>query len=336
MLNYFFLDSYYKIVDTKFSTPISKSPSSPISPSQASTPNQSFISWRSSSSQQNDSIYSIPSPSWVYHRGSPAQNRQDTTPTSPLTIPDTSGVDSICDETSLNQYLKDYETHEKILNASTNTDDSTQTNLLTSFWSHPATRVCTEVSSFLKNSTYQLSSQAMDKLIGSQGGPTQSDGKTSPTSLTNQGMDVWNELKIAPNTLTLWHSNLRLWIYQTILDRLVSEIDLVNESLTEHGFVDVQIGTVGLERIRKTAQTQPALQYIPTMMSLVPFLEATPNQEYLVQRIRELTNGGCMTDYRWNSGGRYNGKPWEDHLPTDAHVSIKWFREYSNVFQLDC
>lgn len=35
----------------------------------------------------------------------------------------------------------------------------------------------------------------------------------------------------------------------------------------------------------------------------------------------ELAKGGCMSEFRWNSGGSFNGKPWDENLPTDAMVS---------------
>ena len=34
-----------------------------------------------------------------------------------------------------------------------------------------------------------------------------------------------------------------------------------------------------------------------------------------------------MHEFRWNGGGEYKGKPWADHLPTDAAVSTFPFRQ---------
>jgi hypothetical protein len=36
----------------------------------------------------------------------------------------------------------------------------------------------------------------------------------------------------------------------------------------------------------------------------------------------ELAKGGCMSEFRWNSGGSLHNKDWEEHLPTDAAVSM--------------
>lgn len=78
-----------------------------------------------------------------------------------------------------------------------------------------------------------------------------------------------------------------------------------------------------MDRLRKTAQMIPVIQYIPTFSALIPFLELTPNQEYLVKRIRELSKGGCMSEFKWNGGSSFNGKEWDNSLPTDSAVRNK-------------
>jgi stage III sporulation protein SpoIIIAA len=87
--------------------------------------------------------------------------------------------------------------------------------------------------------------------------------------------------------ITLAHNfHLKQWISKTILLRLVKEIEAVDEALQRHGLADVRVGSVGLERLKKTAQILQVAQNIPTLISLVPFLELTSNQEYLVTRIK--------------------------------------------------
>lgn len=109
------------------------------------------------------------------------------------------------------------------------------------------------------------------------------------------------------------------------MERLISEFENVNEELQKHGFADITIGGVGLDRLRKTAQTSYVTQYIPSLSTLIQFLEITPNQEYLVKRIRELAKGGCMSDFKWNGGSRHNGKEWDPSLPTDSAVGYTNF-----------
>lgn len=91
--------------------------------------------------------------------------------------------------------------------------------------------------------------------------------------------------------------------------------------MQKHGFGDITIGGVGLDRLRKTAQMSHVVQYIPSLSTLIQFLEVTPNQEYLVKRIRELAKGGCMSDFKWNGGTTHNGKEWDYSLPTDSAVN---------------
>ncbi|KAI4466723.1 hypothetical protein MML48_2g00003042 [Holotrichia oblita] len=118
------------------------------------------------------------------------------------------------------------------------------------------------------------------------------------------------------------------WLSQTILMRLIKEFDNIDDALQKHGLTDILMGKVGLDRIRKTAQTALVLQFIPTLPAIVPFLELTPNQEYLVKRIRELAKGGCMSEFRWNSGSSFNGKEWDNSLPTDSAIMMHLFASY--------
>lgn len=97
----------------------------------------------------------------------------------------------------------------------------------------------------------------------------------------------------------------------------------MDEIFRQRGLSDIKIGAVGLERLRKMAENQQFVQsYAPMLPLLMPFLDTFNNQEYLVQRIKELAQGSCIGDYRWNSGNSHNGQEWGDHLPTDAGVSL--------------
>ncbi|XP_017694720.1 PREDICTED: transmembrane protein 209 [Lepidothrix coronata] len=67
---------------------------------------------------------------------------------------------------------------------------------------------------------------------------------------------------------------------------------------------------------------------IPTLNALVQYLDLTPNQEYLVERIRELSQGGCMSSFRWNGGGDFKGRKWDTDLPTDSSILMHVFCTY--------
>lgn len=122
---------------------------------------------------------------------------------------------------------------------------------------------------------------------------------------------------VSSTKLTQYVTNLRLWISATVLHRLVSEFDKIDNEFKIRGFSDIKIGSVGLERLKKTAEQQMVAAHVPSLPKVIPFLEISTNQEYLVQRIRELSKGSGINDYRWNSGNNN----WDEHLPNDAAVS---------------
>lgn len=104
------------------------------------------------------------------------------------------------------------------------------------------------------------------------------------------------------------------------MERVSLEIDNVCNNLIRHGLSDSQPGNVGLDKLRKLAQSFSGT-VIPTLPALVPFLELSTNQDYLVNRIKVLAKGGSMSEFKWNGGGFYNGKEWDPSLPTDTAVS---------------
>lgn len=110
-----------------------------------------------------------------------------------------------------------------------------------------------------------------------------------------------------------------MWISATILQRLVKEFDKIDSEFAIRGFSDIKIGSVGLERLKKTAENHMVSSYVPTLSMVLPFLEMSTNQEYLVQRIRELARGSGINDYRWNSSNTYDLN-WDEHVTTDAAV----------------
>lgn len=65
------------------------------------------------------------------------------------------GEGLIQDEIELQTYLKEVSERERKTTHSTNIDQPS--NLLSSFWSHPATRNPTEISPLLRRCAYQLS-----------------------------------------------------------------------------------------------------------------------------------------------------------------------------------
>lgn len=169
-------------------------------------------------------------------------------------------------------------------------------------------------------------------------------------------------------TLTQYIYNLRAWIACTILQRVDAEIQKTNRAFALNtnadlrGFADIQIGKVGLDRLKKTSEVHQLVAiYVPTLPMLIPFLEMSTNQEYLVQRIKgkrlfnieetnpldmgydclfhqtDLAKGCVLSEYRWNGGGNYNNVSWDEHLPTDSAVSTHflYFRIQQSRLKFD-
>ncbi|XP_034937336.1 transmembrane protein 209 [Chelonus insularis] len=234
------------------------------------------------------------------------------------------GEGLIQDEVELQNYLKDVTEREKKTTHSTNIDQPS--NLLSSFWSHPATRNPSEVSPLLRRCAYQLA-PTVDKAKSSS--PGNEEGM-SPRGYFG-ALDVWRKYRVDPVKVNQWTANLRMWISKTVLERVITEIDNINAALTRHGLSDSQLGNVGLDRLRKLAQSPFLVSCIPTLPTLVPFLELSNNQDYLVKRIKVLAKGGSMSEFKWCSGGSYNSKPWDNSLPTDTAIIMHLVSSYMDT-----
>ncbi|XP_028306223.1 transmembrane protein 209-like [Gouania willdenowi] len=115
-----------------------------------------------------------------------------------------------------------------------------------------------------------------------------------------------------------WTAKLRNWISDTILVPIVKEIDSVNSQLRRMGCPELQIGEASISSLKQASVMKASI--IPTLNSLVQYLDITPNQEYLVDRIKELAHSGCMSSFHWNRGGDLKNRKWDTDLPTDCAI----------------
>ncbi|XP_032591607.1 transmembrane protein 209 [Drosophila grimshawi] len=191
-------------------------------------------------------------------------------------------------------------------------------NSTNSFWNY-----CNNAAAYmLKRTVYQL---APAPVVSTENAP--SIEEFGIVEFKDSNSDVIK--RISTVKLSQYLSNLRYWISTTILQRLVKQIDHMDEVFRQRGLSDWKIGTVSLERLRKMAENQQFVQSCAPMLPLLlPFLDTFNNQEYLVQRIKELSQGSCIGEYRWNSGNVHNGKEWGEHLPTDAAILFHVFCVY--------
>uniref|UniRef100_A0A6M2DHF4 Putative cytochrome n=1 Tax=Xenopsylla cheopis TaxID=163159 RepID=A0A6M2DHF4_XENCH len=232
---------------------------------------------------------------------------------SEILSPYTKGKELIENDDVLNDYLNEYINHEKfnaVVFADKNATDSSP------IWSHPSSLEPAERVRIMNNK-YQLAYSAADN------SSTLSKNKTSPLQLGDA--DFWKQRGLNPKHIPFMCDDLRMWISSTILIRIASEINLVNEHFIKHGQSDLRIGHTCLDRLRKNKA-----QYLAHgLNTLLPFLEYSNNHNYVVHRIMELAKSKHMSDFRWNSGSLlYNGKPWDTNLPTDSALIMHLIATY--------
>uniref|UniRef100_A0A1B0BL71 Transmembrane protein 209 n=1 Tax=Glossina palpalis gambiensis TaxID=67801 RepID=A0A1B0BL71_9MUSC len=228
-----------------------------------------------------------------------------------------SRVNQINDEGSLQQYLNDVLRKENSVSETHDVSHNFNSNSINSFWNY-----CNLAANVLKTSIYQLAPT------------TSSANQNKQVSKEDIGLNIVDKnseiiKRISSEKLSRYVGNLRTWISATILQRLANEIQKVDESFKHRGLLDMQIGSIGLERLKKTVENKQFVTlHMPMLPLIVPFLEMSSNQEYLVQRIKDLAKGSCITDYRWDSGSEYHGLKWDEHLPTDAAIIFHLFCVY--------
>ncbi|XP_067928785.1 transmembrane protein 209-like [Watersipora subatra] len=130
--------------------------------------------------------------------------------------------------------------------------------------------------------------------------------------------ELWSKLGVSQTDVDMWIENLRYWLGQSVMKRLASEITKVNRELRNAGSEDTQVGEVNVSTLKNVAFVKSTL--VPTLNNIIPYLEASSSQEYLVSRIKALGNDGCLAAFNWDGGAPFKGKPWEDHLPTDSAI----------------
>lgn len=123
-----------------------------------------------------------------------------------------------------------------------------------------------------------------------------------------------------------WTEKFRNWINETILVPLVQEMETVNMQMRRFGCPELQIGESSISSLKQAALVKAPL--IPSLNVIVQYLDITPNQEYLSERIKELSHGGCMSSFRWNGGGDFKGRKWDTDLPTDCAILMHVFCTY--------
>ncbi|XP_029821480.1 transmembrane protein 209 [Manacus vitellinus] len=223
--------------------------------------------------------------------------------------------DYITDVKSLDTFLRNEE--EKQHRVQLGSSDSSSPSSSPTFWNY--SRSMADHAQILRKFQYQLACR-------SQAPSAHKD--EADLSSKQAAEEVWARVTMNRQLLDhmdSWTAKFRNWINDTILVPLVEEMESVSTQLRRMGCPELQIGEASISSLKQAALVKAPL--IPTLNALVQYLDLTPNQEYLVERIRELSQGGCMSSFRWNGGGDFKGRKWDTDLPTDSSVRSHTHRD---------
>nr|XP_016853879.1 PREDICTED: transmembrane protein 209 [Anolis carolinensis] len=224
--------------------------------------------------------------------------------------------DYMTDLKSLDSFLRSEE--EKQHRVQLGSSDSSSPSSSPSFWSY--SRSMADCAQMLRKFQYQPACR-------SQAPSAHKD--EADLSSKQAAEEVWARVSMSRQLLDhmdTWTAKFRNWINETILVPLVQEIESVSTQLRRMGCPELQIGDASISSLKQAALVKAPL--IPTLNTIVQYLDLTPNQEYLVERIKELSQGGCMSSFRWNRGGDFKARKWDTDLPTDSAILMHVFCTY--------
>ncbi|KFO10241.1 Transmembrane protein 209, partial [Balearica regulorum gibbericeps] len=271
----------------------------------------SAVTYSPSSSYNKISSFS-PSPS-----GSPYPTSIGPCRSSPILYNSPTGKeDYMTDLKSLDTFLRNEE--EKQHRVQLGSSDSSSPSSSPTFWNY--SRSMADYSQMLRKFQYQPACRSQ--------APSAHKDETDLSS-KQAAEEVWARVTMNRQLLDhmdSWTAKFRNWINETILVPLVQEIESVSTQLRRMGCPELQIGEASISSLKQAALVKAPL--IPTLNALVQYLDLTPNQEYLVERIKELSQGGCMSSFRWNRGGDFKGRKWDTDLPTDSSIIMHVFCTY--------
>uniref|UniRef100_A0A8D2M6W8 Transmembrane protein 209 n=1 Tax=Zonotrichia albicollis TaxID=44394 RepID=A0A8D2M6W8_ZONAL len=213
--------------------------------------------------------------------------------------------DCITDVKSLDTFLRNEE--EKQHRVQLGSSDSSSPSSSPTFWNY--SRSMADHAQILRKFQYQLACRSQ--------APSAHKDEADLTS-KQAAEEVWARVTMNRQLLEhmdSWTAKFRNWINDTILVPLVEEMESVSTQLRRMGCPELQIGG----GISTLAMHKLGLGniFVPFLLSLVP-----------TAVIAELSQGGCMSSFRWNGGGDFKGRKWDTDLPTDSSILMHVFCTY--------
>ena len=150
-------------------------------------------------------------------------------------------------------------------------------------------------------------------------GQEESSNETEVSTISTES-EAWSNLKVSRDQIDIWKERLRKYLVQTILARLDEIVQIIEQDLVKASISWNKIGISSLNNLKA--------ENFPELHKIMPFLAFSSNFGYVVQRLGELSSGGCLSSYKWNSGGDYQGTKWNESFPTDSSLIMHFFCTY--------
>lgn len=302
-------------------SPLSKSFATPTgSPGSfnMSTPQGGLTMNRSSSmnyhtpsplQQSNTSLLTRDGRGGIGSSGSFLRSRHQSSPVNRLNNSPLAAEDTIADMNSLNNYLKTQEERRALLGSTESSPSGSP-----SFFAY--NRSASDFTYLLGRQHYQLASRSPQS-------PSLRKDDDPDYPAKYSAAEAWLKMSVNRDELERWTANLRKWLSEAIFSPVCQHIHLLNEQLQRVGHGELQVGESSLSSLKQVAILKSG--QLPTLNQLIPYLDVSPNQEYVVQRIQDLGQGGYINEFRWDKGGDYKGRKWEKDLPSDCSLVMHMF-----------
>jgi hypothetical protein len=111
----------------------------------------------------------------------------------------------------------------------------------------------------------------------------QSPSRESGSPLVTEDEAVWNELGISRENLVRWTENCRRWLSETVVAPVAAEVAKINQTLSKGSAPTIEIGAASTSALRRECRRRGP--QVPTLHLVLPYLELSAKQGYLVQRI---------------------------------------------------
>mmetsp|Transcript_10293 Transcript_10293/g.15049 ORF Transcript_10293/g.15049 Transcript_10293/m.15049 type:complete len:687 (+) Transcript_10293:844-2904(+) len=169
---------------------------------------------------------------------------------------------------------------------------------------------------------------------------------------------VLKSLNITSFQMSMWSDRLRRWFGEKLIKPIVAQVDALNSEMRRRQLSpfdctheldqppskylplppNLNPNVVGEITLRKIIYASFPMQdpLFANRLTLEKYLYMPhTDRRYVLKRLKSLITGGYLTSYKWNSGGDFEGKQFEDYssifLPTDSELILTIFCNYMDL-----